>query len=274
MMGSDLSVVNAARVSFSKTSDWEYDDVESVDPDERSISYYKQPIGLKTADERLIKFLAEHNHWTPFGHASLSFHIKAPIFVARQLVKHTVGLVWNEVSRRYVDSEPEFYFPEKWRKKNPDKKQGSYENEFVDLQFAENLDVKSVVETTKTLYKGMLDMGVCAEQARMVLPQNMLTEWYWSGTLYAFARVCNLRCKPDTQKETRDVADQISAIAAKHFPVSWKYLRTSSKLDMSEEIIKLKNLLKEANKGAEINAKINQSLVSKIIDLEKQIKSA
>lgn len=473
-MGSDLSVVNAARVSFSKTSDWVYEDVEEVDPEGRSIQHYKKPIGLKEGDERLIKYLSEHNHWTPFGHASLSFHITAPIFVARQLVKHTVGLCisgeseitfvkkangnsngtykrklsdiwkmwsgqikyqsgkkgrlniskcnirvfneetnrfetshitnvidsgikdvwlltdefgnnikttedhkfltsdgwkkvmdintndlivspergevfsekknyrcdspdviarrnfrntvksnkiicnkclfefdkqncevdhilsirnggshdnenlqflcknchknktlsentksinstllpkytkivskifigqeqcfdlsvdkihnfvangfvvhncWNEVSRRYVDSEPEFYFPEKWRKKNPDKKQGSYENEFVDLEFAENLHVKSVVETTKTLYKGMLDMGVCAEQARMVLPQNMLTEWYWSGTLYAFARVCNLRCKPDTQKETRDVADQISVIAAKHFPTSWKYLK-------------------------------------------------
>lgn len=228
-MGTDLSVVNAARVSFSKTSDWEYEEIESVDPDERSISYCKQPVGLKHADERLIKFLAEHNHWTPFGHASLSFHIKAPIFVARQLVKHTVGLVWNEVSRRYVDSEPEFYFPEKWRKKNPDKKQGSYENEFVDLSFAEDLQVKNTIENTKELYNSLLKMGVCAEQARMVLPQNMLTEWYWSGSLYAFARVCNLRCKPDTQKETRDVADQISKFASIHFPVSWKYIGTQLK---------------------------------------------
>ncbi len=224
-MGSDLSVVNAARVSFSKTSDWEYEEIEHVDPDERTISYSKEITGLKSGDEKLIKYLAEHNHWTPFGHASLSFHIKAPIFVARQLVKHTVGLTWNEVSRRYVDSDPEFFFPEKWRKKNPDKKQGSYENEFVDLSFAENQTIQNSINIASTMYKAMLDLGICAEQARMVLPQNMYTEWYWSGTLYAFARVCNLRCKPDTQKETRDIAEQISSIASIHFPVSWNYLK-------------------------------------------------
>jgi thymidylate synthase (FAD) len=224
-MGSDLSVVNAARVSFSKTSDWEYKQMEVVSADERTIEYHKGIAGLKASDEKLIKYLAEHNHWTPFGHASLSFHIKAPIFVARQLVKHSVGLVFNEVSRRYVDSEPEFFFPEKWRKKNPDKKQGSYENEFVDLSFAEDLQIKNTIENAKDLYSALLKMSVCAEQARMVLPQNMVTEWYWSGTLYAFARVCKLRCKPDTQKETRDIAEQISNIASIHFPVSWKYLK-------------------------------------------------
>lgn len=224
-MGSDLSVVNAARVSFSKTSDWEYQEIEYVDPDERTINCSKEIVGLKPADEKLIKYLAEHNHWTPFGHASLSIHVKAPIFVARQLVKHMVGLTWNEVSRRYVDSDPEFFFPEKWRKKNPDKKQGSYENEFVDLSPSEAKAIRAAVDVADTVYKTILDLGVCAEQARMILPQNMYTEWYWSGTLYAFARVCNLRCKPDTQKETRDIADQISEIASKHFPVSWKYLR-------------------------------------------------
>ena len=223
-MGSDLSVVNAARVSFSKQSSFEtigYD--EEYFDDTRTI--VKHPIyQLKEGDKKLINFLARENHWTPFGHCSLQFRIKAPIFVARQLAKHQVGLVWNEVSRRYVDSEPEFYFPENWRKKNPDKKQGSYEDEFVDLKFAEQCSIKSVVEICKNTYNAMLNMGVCAEQARMILPQNMYTEWYWSGTLFAFARVCRLRVKKDTQKETREIAEEISELASKYFPVSWEAL--------------------------------------------------
>ena len=206
-MGSDLSVVNAARVSFNKKSG------------------YNEDGSFKEGDEKLIAFLARENHWTPFGHASLSFHIKAPIFVARQLVKHTVGLVWNEVSRRYVDSEPEIFYPDNWRKKNEDKKQGSHEDQFVDVSFADDCSIYASCEIAVATYKSLLAAGVCAEQARMVLPQNIMTEWYWSGSLHAFARVCNLRCKKDTQKETRDVADQIDQIAKEHFPVSWKYLR-------------------------------------------------
>jgi thymidylate synthase (FAD) len=471
-LGTDLTVVNAARVSFDKESCLEvvsYDEV--VDLDSRSISYI--PISkLKKGDEKLINFLAEHNHWSPFAHPQLQFRIKAPIFVARQLGKHQVGLCisgdseitfvkisngisnglykrklsdiwkmwsgqikyqggekgrknisnshirvfneetnrfetshivnvidsgikdvwliedefgktikatedhkfltsegwkrmkdlkegdlivspyrgnsfakkennrtnsedvicrrkfrqslegeiscnickqvfkkeschvdhilplcsggehkqsnlqilcinchrkkthsellqlknstilpkytkilskkfkgkeqcfdlsverihnfiangfvvhncWNEVSRRYVDSEPEFYFPDKWRKKNPDKKQGSMEDEFVDLNFAENCTVKSVVLNCLNLYTAMLGQGVCAEQARMVLPQNMYTEWYWTGSLYAFARVCGLRLKKDTQAETRLIAEQINQLVSSKFPVSWKAL--------------------------------------------------
>ena len=206
-MGSDISVVNAARVSFNKKSDFNEDG------------------SFKQGDERLIAFLARENHWTPFGHASLSFHIKAPIFVARQLVKHTVGLVWNEVSRRYVDSSPEFYVPSKWRRKNEDKKQGSHEDQFVDLSYSEEQSFHDIMQNCQSLYENFLDIGICAEQARMILPQNTMTEWYWSGSLHAFARVCNLRCKKDTQKETREVADQIDEIAKQHFPISWKYLR-------------------------------------------------
>lgn len=207
-MGTDLSVVNAARVSFDKKSAWEEDK-------------------LKSGDERLIKFLAEHNHWTPFGHAALSFHIKAPIFVARQLVKHTVGLVWNEVSRRYVDSVPEIYYPDSWRKRNEDKKQGSYEDQFVNVKDLSS-SAEAVCNASIAYYKDLLAAGVCAEQARMVLPQNIFTEWYWSGSLIAFARVCNLRCKKDTQLETRLVAEQIDTITQELFPVSWKYLRKHS----------------------------------------------
>ncbi len=209
-MGSDLSVVNAARVSFDKVSELNEDG------------------SLKSGDERLIAFLARENHWTPFGHASLSFHIKAPIFVARQLVKHTVGLVWNEVSRRYVDTAPEFHIPTRWRRKNEDKKQGSHEDQFVDLSYSEEQELHNIMNKCQDLYENFLDIGICAEQARMILPQNTMTEWYWSGSLHAFARVCNLRCKKDTQKETRDIANQIDKIAKEHFPISWKYLRSHS----------------------------------------------
>ena len=179
-MGTDLSVVNAARVSFAKE--------------------HKELDGIK--DTKLIKYLAEHNHWSPFGHASMQFHVKAPIFVARQLVKHQVGLVWNEVSRRYVDDEPEFYIPKEWRLKAEDKKQGSSEETI-------EYNIDGSIQFVKQTYDNLLKAGVAPEMARMILPQNMYTEWYWSGTLMAFARVCNLRCKDDTQKETQVIADLI-----------------------------------------------------------------
>ena len=205
-MGSDLTVVNAARVSFAKTSEWD------VVPDAGPVEGY-----LKVDDERLIKYLAKHNHWSPFGHASMQFHIKAPVFVARQLVKHQVGLVWNEVSRRYVDDEVEFYEPTEWRLAAENKKQGS-SDETVPFS------VTPTHEWCRQTYKNLLNAGVAPEMARMILPQNMYTEWYWSGTLYAFARVCNLRCKPDAQKETQMVANQIHELTKEKFPNSWEAL--------------------------------------------------
>ena len=206
-MGSDLSVVNAARVSFAKTSDWD------AIPEAGAVEGL-----LSTKDEGLIKYLAKHNHWSPFGHASMQIHVKAPIFVARQLVKHQVGLVWNEVSRRYVDDEPEFYEPKEWRLAAENKKQGS-SNETI------KLDISSTHQSAKECYNNMLDLNIAPEMARMVLPQSMYTEWYWSGTLMAFARVCNLRCKPDTQLETQMVANQIDKIGEELFPYSWEALR-------------------------------------------------
>ena len=214
-MGSDLSVVNAARVSFAKES--ERDIIPEAGPVESL---------LQERDEKLIKYLAKHNHWSPFGHASMQFHIKAPVFVARQLVKHQVGLVWNEVSRRYVDDEVEFYNPEEWRGKPTNSKQGS-SDEVIDIN-PRNLMVdnyEQVCKSARWTYEHLLSLGVAPEQARMVLPQSMFTEWYWSGTLYAFARVCNLRCKPDTQKETQVIADQIDGLAKELFPNSWEALR-------------------------------------------------
>ena len=199
-MGSDLSVVNAARVSYAKIKE-QFED----------------------KDAKLISFLAKHGHWSPFAHASISFRIRAPVFVARQLVKHQVGLSWNEVSRRYVSYEPELYRIDKWRGKPVNSKQGSAGE--VELSDLAKVSYDKIMEGCKILYDQLLSEGVAPEQARAVLPQSMMTEWIWSATLYAFARVCDLRCKPDVQKETREVAEFIDSYCIYHFPVSWNALR-------------------------------------------------
>lgn len=230
-MGSDLSVVNAARVSFDKQSDW-----ETVDRSTDSTTWRG---GLEKVladrDTKLINYLAKHNHWSPFAHTSIQLRVKAPIFVARQLVKHQVGGVWNEVSRRYVDSEPEFYFPDEWRGRPVNAKQGSsgvvehIVHHEVTLPAA--LKGEGLWFTTKDLvyqcllhYNQMLQDGVAPEQARMILPQNTMTEWYWTGSLMFFARVCRERLAPGAQLETREVAEQIAEIVAQLFPVSWAAL--------------------------------------------------
>lgn len=208
-MGGDLSVVNAARVSFDKKS--------TLGPD----GY------LNERDIKLIQYLAKHNHWTPFAHTSLQFRIKAPIFVARQLVKHQVGGVWNEVSRRYVDDEPEFYFPYIWRGKPTDgAKQGSsgVVNWTTD-DFAPDVDAPSSLckEALKT-YNRLLELGVAPEQARMVLPQNTMTEWIWTGSLVFWARVVQQRAGADAQAETKEVAMGIARYCEYEFPESWHAL--------------------------------------------------
>ena len=205
-MGTDLTVANAARVSFGKQSEMDTSDVWG-------------PPKLKDKDAKLIRYLAEHKHISPFGHCFASFHIKAPVFVARQLVKHKF-LRWNEISRRYVDSEPEFYVPAEWRGKSDDKKQGS-EGSVDDIRPSLALNM---VESSKQDYEYLLYKGVCPEQARMILPQSMMTEWYWSGSLDAFADMCNLRCKSDTQYETQFVAWSIYYEMKELFPVSWMAL--------------------------------------------------
>ena len=196
-MGSDLTVVNAARVSFGKKQ-------ESFDAEK---------------DSRLIRYLARYRHTSPFGHCFASFHVRAPVFVARQLVKHKF-LRWNEISRRYVDEKPEFYVPEVWRGRSEDKKQGS--DGVID---SDPMNTKGFYAMIKNEYALLLQAGVCPEQARMVLPQSMMTEWYWSGSLDAFADMCHLRCKPDTQAETREVAELIEDQMMSLFPVSWEALR-------------------------------------------------
>ena len=205
-MGDDLSTANAARVSFGKKTDY----MPRVHNGEPKVLQFK--------DDKLIKYLAKHEHISPFGHAFASFHVKAPVFVARQLVKHKF-LRWNEISRRYVDEEPEFFTPNEWRGRSADKKQGS------EGVVKTNANVEQYYGIALKVYTQMIDEGVAPEQARMVLPQAAMTEWYWSGSVDAFASMCALRCKPDTQYETQVVANQINDIMNELYPVSWGSLR-------------------------------------------------
>lgn len=222
-MGDDLAVVNAARVSFSTESQWNIvGSLESYDDDGAVIE--RKPIKhLQERDVKLIRYLADHNHWSPFSHCYLSFRVKAPMFVARQLQKHVVGLAWNEVSRRYVDYEPEFYLPLHWRERSDNAKQGSKNTTVIEEDYVRN---EAYVNTEVALdtYNRLLGAGVCPEQARMVLPQNTMTEWIWSGSLYAFARVCNLRLDSHTQRETQDIAKQLYKHIVRLFPVSSQHL--------------------------------------------------
>jgi len=214
-VGSDITVVNAARVSFGKKSRYYYGDEAEIAAD-----FYKEweyPTFMLSEDVKLINYLAKHNHKSPFNHCFITFHVKAPIFVARQLQKHEY-MPWNEISRRYVDSEPEFYQPDVWRGRSKDKKQGS--EGVVDVS-----NWGDVNWACLQAYRDLLGHGVAPEQARMVLPQSMMTEWYWSGSLYAFAKMCSLRLKPDAQYETRLVAEQIEDKMTELFPESWTALR-------------------------------------------------
>ena len=210
-MGSDLTVVNTARVSFGK-----------------------QTTKMRPGDVKLIEYLATHGHWSPFAHCFAQFRISAPIFVARQLVKHQVGLSWNETSRRYVDSEPEFYVPKVRRERAENVKEG-ISTIPVDIHILYGTNGNdgsedpyySSIQIALETYEHMLSRGVCPEQARMVLPQSMMTEWIWSGSLMAFARVCKQRLDPHAQIETREVAEQISTLLEENFPCSWKSLQNT-----------------------------------------------
>jgi len=207
-MGSDDSVANAARVSFHKDA-----------------SQF-----TKEQNVKLLHYLARNNHWSPYAHAFASFRIKAPIFVARQLVKHQVGLAWNEVSRRYVDEEPEFWFPKEWRGRPVNAKQGS--SGVVDSiwwipgdsWYPVNDGVKEATHYALKKYLRMIKEGVAPEQARMILPQNTMTEWIWSGSLAAFCRVCKLRLDPHAQLETQELVGGIKALLEPLFPVSFAAL--------------------------------------------------
>ena len=214
-MGSDINVVNAARVSFAKET---------------------QEFDLEK-DSKLINYLAKHNHWSPLAHTSVSIRVKAPIFMARQFVKHQIGLVWNEESRRYIDDEPEFYKPVIWRGRPENVKQGSSDSEVKILrwndyegdQYADNV-YNNLIENCKYIYDNMLESGVAPEMARMVLPQSVMTNWIWTGSLVAFARVCKLRLDSHAQKEAQELAHKINDVVAPLYPVSWDALMEHMKV--------------------------------------------
>jgi thymidylate synthase (FAD) len=200
--GSDLTVVNAARVSLGK-----------------------QVAEFTDRDAKLIKYLADHDHVSPFFHPQARFRLKMPIWMAREWFRHTIGFARNEVSRRYVDSPPTFHLPPCLRSRAANKKQGSQDDEHeLSKPFME--DMMHQCDESLTLYNRLLGNGVCPEQARMILPQNMMTEFIETGSLAAYARLCKLRLGPDAQKEIQDVARMISDALSEVFPASWKVLLT------------------------------------------------
>lgn len=222
-MGSDLTVVNAARVSFNKESDWEYTQYRN--------GHCQTDFGieqhLSDSDAKLIRYLAAHNHWTPFSHAMITMREVVPIFVARQRFKHTVGFAYNEVSRRYVDEPPEFYQPNVWRGRPVNSKQGSSDVVIPELTIKWGdlpWNYRQVIELCEEYYNEMIKAGIAPEQARMVLPQSMYTEYYVTGSLAAWARAYKLRIDPHAQKEIQDLAKYWDEIIQPLFPVSWANL--------------------------------------------------
>lgn len=234
-MGDDLMVVDAARVSFNKKSWWEYHD--DKDGAARAV--------LSDKDDKLINYLAKNGHWSPFSHPQIQVRVTAPIFIANQLKRSVVGLSINEVSRRYVDDEPTFYIPEKWRGRPPGSiKQGSSDEEVTSIYMAisiiemtgpvENWDTDPMdiyynhLEYSTKLYNSMLKAGIAPEMARMVLPQSMNTSWIWTGSLLAFIRIYKQRIDSHSQLESQMIAKQLGEILERYFPVSFKAWTTES----------------------------------------------
>lgn len=201
VMGSDLSVVNSARISFAKESD-----------------------SFTSKDEKLLKYLWDHKHTSPFRHATLQFHIKAPLFVIRQWQKHQVGCAWNEVSGRYVEFDAEFYRPSVWRKQHPNNKQGSIG--LIEDQDAASISYQTALNCSVAEYEMLLAQGVCKEQARMVLPLSLYTECYWTASLQAVIHFLSLREDKHAQLEIQEYAHVIRALSSNHFPISLSLLKT------------------------------------------------
>ena len=225
-MGDDLTVVNAARVSFNKASQWEVDQEVKDRLDATNSFYWEEDLyRISDKDKKLIKYLATHNHWTPFAHPQITLRICAPISIRTQFFKHKQGFVENEVSRRYVTDEPVFYVP-KWRTRPTNgAKQGS--EDFMEEGFDNELLKSEYIESCKlavTRYNGFLSKGIAPEQARFILPQGTYTEWWWTGSLAAYARVCKQRLDPHAQWEIREYAAAIKEMIAPLFPISWEEL--------------------------------------------------
>jgi thymidylate synthase (FAD) len=203
VFGDDLTVVNAARVSFAKES-----------------------LEMKDNDKKLIYYLAKHNHVTPFFHPQVRFRLKMPIFVAREWFRHQIGFARNEVSRRYVDSDPEFWIPTLLRERDTNKKQGS-KDEPIKYNGHCLAKIRHHTDASLTLYKDLLAHGVCPEQARTVLPQSMMTEFIETGSLAAYARLYKLRTDPTAQCEIQELAEWVGIHLSKRFPISWSALTSS-----------------------------------------------
>lgn len=209
-MGSDITVVNAARVSMAKESELGEDGKVVVQ------------------DAKLINYLAKHGHWTPFSQPQIQLRIKMPIFIARQWFKHQVGFTRNEVSRRYVNSNAEVYKPKEWRLAAASVKQGSSTEVFKGLpyntRYGSAHSVQNVMNMAVHMYESLIDQGICSEQARMVLPQSMYTEFVETGSLAAYARLAKLRLDPHAQKEIQWYAEAVTKLIAPLFPTSWEAL--------------------------------------------------
>jgi thymidylate synthase (FAD) len=228
-MGDDLMVADAARVSFSKKSDWEVDELGHKN--------------LPKRDAAIINFLAKHNHWSPFSHPQLQFRVRMPIFIANQWFKHVVGFSRNSVSRRYVNFEPTIFKPKYWRQGAPSIKQGSLLTEVKNPDLCD-ASYKKACDVAMESYNSLMANGVAPEQARMVLPMSMYTEFVETGSLFGYARLCNLRMQPDAQKEIQDYAAMIDEAVSKKFPVSWKAL--------TSEILSKKEVTNETEKAVQV----------------------
>lgn len=224
-MGSDLTVCNAARVSFNKETDWTYDEeaISKIEGTNWQANRLREEFKtLSSHDKKLIRYLAKHQHWTPFAHPQITLRIKAPVSIRTQMFKHKQGFVENEISRRYVSFEPEFYSPE-WRGKPTDgAKQGSDDFILLDNEVQQNYN--NAIKLCMYTYNELLRCGVAPEQARFVLPQGMYTEWYWTGSLAAYARFYKQRIDSHAQWEVRQYAEAIGKIIQPLFPVSWENL--------------------------------------------------
>ena len=220
-MGSDLTVVNAARVSFDNQSKW------------GEIDGYGHGI-LAERDEKLIRYLAKHNHWTPFAHPQITLRIKAPVSIRTQFFKHKQGFVENEISRRYVDFEPEFYYPKLRHRPGGNAKQGSdgwleciddggeTSGGFSTHPLYESY--KHLIKQSVNVYNELIASNVAPEQARFILPQAMYTEWYWTGSLAAYARFYKQRIDKNAQWEIQQYADAVGKIINPLFTISWPEL--------------------------------------------------
>lgn len=212
-MGTDLSVVNAARVSFDKVSDWVYSGVDTNGPPEKDLS---------VGDKKLINYLAKYDHWTPFAHTSITLRMQAPVPIRTQCFKHKAGFTENEESRRYISTAPEFFVPDEFRAKAENKKQGSGGVHPKSDLFLTQLEIhySEVLE----YYEYLIQEGVCPEQARLVLPQGAEVQWIWTGNLASYARFYNQRTDPHAQKEIQDLAKAVGEIIQPLYPVSWSAL--------------------------------------------------